>query len=152
MNRKILKAQLRLHEDERAKPYNDVSGKTHRSLIGKLTVGIGRNLEDKGLSPKEIEFLLDNDIDEVLGDLNRTFPWFANLSSNRQHVLMDMCFNLGLPRLLEFKNTLMFMSEGKYEAAAGNMLASKWADQVGNRAKRLAHMMKNDVDYTDWKA
>lgn len=143
MNRRILSAQLRFHEGEPLKVYIDP--------LGIPTIGVGRNLRDKGISKKESEYLLQNDIDECLDDLNRQFPWFASLSTNRQHVLIDMRFNLGMKGLLGFVNTLKFIADGKYDAAAGNMLASKWADQVGDRAKRLAYMMKNDVDFAAWK-
>jgi lysozyme len=134
MDRETLKTQLRQHEGVRNRPYRDT--------VGKVTIGVGRNLDDKGLKPKEIEFLLENDIDDVMTDIARTLPWFDGLSSRRQLVVADMVFNLGITRFLDFKRTIAAMAQGKYDLAADGMLESKWARQVGQRAKTLAGMMR----------
>lgn len=134
MDRVSLKDQLILHEGMKLKPYQDT--------VGKTTIGVGRNLDDRGISMHEAMFLLDNDIQAVENDLDRHLPWWRSLSEARQLVLADMTFNLGIGRLLGFKNTLAAMQTGDYEAAARGMLASKWAGQVGKRAQRLARMMR----------
>lgn len=133
MNKDRLRKQLVDDEALRLKAY--------RCTAGKLTIGVGRNLDDRGISPAEAMFMLENDITAVCADLDRNLPWWKNLSDARQEVLVNMCFNLGIDRLLAFKNTLGFMREGKYDLAAAGMLDSKWAGQVGDRAKRLAKMM-----------
>lgn len=134
------KSQLRLHEDERFRPYKCTAGKT--------TIGVGRNLDDVGISKEESDFLLSNDIARVERELDKAMPWWRQMTEVRQRVLADMCFNLGLDRLSGFVNTLAAMRRGDYDAAAEGMLASKWATQVGGRAKRLAAMMKTGKDYT----
>ena len=134
MNIDKLSAQLSIDEDKRAKPYKDT--------VGKLTIGIGRNLDDVGLSPDEIQYLLGNDIARVKAELDGAMPWWSQMTDARQNVLANMCFNMGLPRLSGFVNTLAAMQTGKYGAAADGMLASKWAAQVGDRAKRLAATMR----------
>jgi lysozyme len=134
MNIDKLSAQLKIDEDERSKPYKDT--------VGKLTIGVGRNLDDVGLSPDEIQYLLGNDIARVKADLDRAMPWWSQMTDARQNVLANMCFNLGLSRLGGFVNTLAAMQAGKYDAAADGMLASKWATQVGARAQRLAVTMR----------
>jgi lysozyme len=134
MNRERLKAQLRTDEGVRYKPYKDT--------VGKTTIGVGRNLDDRGLSPDEVNFLLEGDINLCVLDLDRELPWWKQMSDARQEVLLNMCFNLGIDRLLGFQNTLAFMEAGRYDAAAGGMLQSKWANQVGARAQRLAKMMR----------
>lgn len=126
--------ELRRDEGVRRKPYRDT--------VGKLTIGVGRNLDDVGLFDDEVDYLLRNDIDRAVDDLDRVMPWWRKLSARRQRVLVNMCFNMGLPTLLTFKNTLRAVEEGRYGDAADGMLASKWARQVGARAQRLAEMMR----------
>ena len=123
------------HEGLRLKPYH--------CTAGKLTIGVGRNLDDRGITPDEALYLLANDIKDSRRELSAAFPWFDGLDSVRQCVLIDMCVNLGLARLKGFRNTLALIGVGKYEAAAVEMLDSKWAQQVGRRAQRLSGMMAN---------
>lgn len=133
MDKKKLQEELIYDEGAKAKVYNDP--------LGVPTIGVGRNLRDKGLSKDEILFLLSNDIDEIIVQLDNFLPWWKNLSDARQRVLANMAFNLGINGLLKFKNTLALIEAQKYEAAAEGMLHSLWARQVGNRAQRLARMM-----------
>lgn len=133
MNFDLLKEELIRDEGLKLKPY--------RCTAGKLTIGVGRNLEDVGISASEAAYLLQHDIDRVLAEMSYRIPWWGNLSENRQRVLANMAFNLGIDGLLKFKNTLALIQAGKYEDAAKEMLNSKWANQVGNRARRLAKMM-----------
>jgi lysozyme len=134
VNRDDLRSMLVLHEGLRLKPY--------RCTAGKLTIGVGRNLDDNGITQAEAFQLLENDILAVEADLDRTWPWWREMSEARQQVLADMCFNLGLTRLGGFANTLAAMKRGDYNAAADGMLKSLWASQVGRRAQRLAKMMR----------
>jgi lysozyme len=115
--------------------------KVYKCSAGKNTIGIGRNLDDVGISASEATYLLQHDIDRVIAELNLRLPWWATQSENRQRVICNMAFNLGIDGLLKFKNTLALMQAGKYEDAAREMLNSRWANQVGSRAKRLAKMM-----------
>lgn len=135
MNRNMLREQLIRHEGRRRKPYVDT--------VGKVSIGIGRNLTDRGLSLAEIDFLLENDIDACIADLDNNLPWWRELSDARQHVLLDMCFNMGIKRLLKFVFTLADVQADRYNDAADKMLKSKWAGQVGQRAKTLARMMRD---------
>lgn len=134
MNAGELKLQLIQHEGLRLKPYKDT--------VGKLTIGVGRNLDDVGISEAEAMFLLESDIASVKAELDKACPWWSELSENRQLVLADMCFNLGIVRLKGFRNALQAMREGRWNDAAKEMLDSRWASQVGPRATRLADMMK----------
>lgn len=142
MDRKRLFEQLKLHEG--------VETKAYLCPAGYITVGVGRNLEDRGLSDAEIEFLLDNDVVIVENELDKAFPWWRDMSEIRQRVLADMAFNMGVPRLKGFKNALAAMKDGDYADAATEMLDSIWAKQVGTRAARLAHMMEHDEDSADF--
>ena len=133
MNR--IKAQLVRHEGLRLKPY--------RCTAGKLTIGIGRNLEDRGISQKEAYAMLERDILDFEQQLLNEIPDVYNgLDEVRQSVLLNMCFNLGIKGLLEFKNTLSYIGAGDWERAANGMLASKWAKQVGMRAIELSELMR----------
>jgi lysozyme len=134
LNRGLMRAQLIRHEGMRLRPYRDT--------VGKMTIGVGRNLDDRGITEAEALFLLDNDIDIAITELQARFPWFDELSEIRQRVLIDMAFNLGITKLLGFKRTLAAIKRGDYVAAAAGMMASKWATQVKRRAHRLAAMMR----------
>ncbi|MFA5628138.1 MAG: glycoside hydrolase family protein [Thiohalomonadaceae bacterium] len=129
-----LTEQLIRHEGLRLKPY--------RCPAGKLTIGIGRNLEDRGITEEEARYLLQNDINSVILALQKAIPEiFRNISYNRQSVLVNMGFNLGVQGLLGFKKMLAALANCNFELAAKEMLDSKWARQVGKRATELADMM-----------
>lgn len=130
---KELLDQLKRHEGRSLKPY--------KCPAGKLTIGYGRNLEDMGISEVEAMVMLRNDIEQCYEELS-VFSWFEDLDQVRQEALINMLFNLGLPTFLKFKKTLKYVAEGKYSQAAAEMLNSKWATQVGDRAKELAYMME----------
>ena len=134
MNRTQLKVMLHEGEGRRKKPYKDT--------VGKLTIGVGRNLDDVGLRDNEIDLMLENDIDAVEKDLDRALPWWRSMNDRRQLVLADMCFNLGITKLLKFENTLAAMRVGNYAKAAEGMKASLWARQVKGRADKLIKMME----------
>jgi lysozyme len=116
---------------------------------GRITVGVGRNLSDKGLSTVEIEFLLANDVKEVTAELESKLPYFQALDPVRQAVLVNMCFNLGFAGLGKFADMLAAVAQGDWRKAAAEMLRSKWADQVGKepgqRADRLAYQMREGI-------
>lgn len=130
-----IKEQLVRHEGLRLKPY--------RCTAGKLTIGYGRNLDDSGISKTEAYVLLENDIQNCEKHIMDEIPEiYIALDEVRKSVLLNMCFNLGIGGLLEFNNTLAFIAAGDWERAANNMLASKWAKQVGRRAIELSELMR----------
>lgn len=127
---------IRRHEGLRLKPY--------LCTAGKLTIGYGRNLEDKGITALEAEYLLEHDIAKVLGELKFNLSFWANISEVRKVVLVDMCFNLGINGLLKFKRMIKAIEDKDYSKAAAEMLDSKWAGQVKRRANELNFMMRED--------
>lgn len=129
----LLLDDLERDEGLRLKPYRDT--------VGKLTIGCGRNLDDVGISEAEARVLLANDVARVYLELDANLPWWREMTTTRQRVLANMCFNMGIGGLLTFANTLAAMHAGNYTGAAAKMLDSKWARQVGARAQRLAAMM-----------
>jgi lysozyme len=112
--------------------------------LGYLTIGVGHLIDKRkgGKLPEQlIDALLDYDINVHAEGLRNALSWVKNLDPVRYAVLVDMAFNLGVAGLLTFKNTLRAVEEGRYLDASAGMLASKWATQVGSRARRLARMM-----------
>jgi lysozyme len=130
MNRQRVAEQLLVDEGLRLKPY--------RCTAGRLSIGVGRNLEDRGIGESEALLLLDNDIKDFWEQLRGRLPWLEKAPERVQEAVVNMAFNLGVNGLLGFKETLALMQTEKYDEAARAMLASKWARQVGKRAERLA--------------
>ena len=125
---------LKKHEGVRLFPYHDT--------VGKLTIGVGRNLDDSGISVDEADFLLTNDIHHFHGELRRTYPWFHLLMAARQDAVTDLAFNVGVAGFAKFKATIAAIARADYAGASRHMLASQWAMQVGARATDLAKMME----------
>ena len=137
MNRQRLKDRLKLDEGLRLEPYQDSEGW--------WTVGYGRLIDTrKGgkISEDEAEYLLNNDIDVVINQVIREFPWFGDLSDARQEVILNMVFNLGLPKFKGFKNAITAMKRHDWTDASREMLDSLWSRQVGDRAVRLSAAMR----------
>lgn len=132
-NDTLLLAELRRDEGVRLKPYRDT--------VGKLTIGVGRNLDDVGISDSEAGYLLLDDVAKLRVQLDKALPWWRSLDPVRARVIQNMAFNLGVEGLLEFRNTLSAVQAKDWPKAAAGMLASRWAGQVGTRAERLADMM-----------
>jgi len=132
-----LAKMLRRHEGVETHAYTD--------SVGKITLGVGRNIDPKGgigLSEKEIKYLLNNDISRVETELYNTFDWFEDLDEVRGDAMVNICFNLGMPRLKKFKKALAAMEAKDYNLAAIELLDSKWANQVGHRAIELSVMIE----------
>ena len=126
-------AQLKRHEGLELMPYKCTSGKT--------TIGVGRNLEDIGITEEEAELLLLNDIGRVKQELVND-QWYMNLDPVRKAVIENMSFNLGYPTLKKFQNMISSISQGDYETASKEMLNSRWSKQVGQRSIELAEQMR----------
>lgn len=133
MEEKLVKLLI-THEGLRLKPYRDT--------VGKLTIGVGRNLDDVGITEEEALYLLKNDIRRTIKFLSAVLPFWDRLSETRKIVLIDMCFNLGAKKFMSFKKMRKALEEGDYRLAAKEMLDSKWARQVKGRAQTLARMMR----------
>lgn len=133
----LLRQQLERHEGLRLLPYRD--------SLGHLTCGIG-HLMTKPWTMPLVEAHYAEDVAEAEQALDQFMSWWRKLSDVRQRVLLDMCFNLGITKLLQFKLFLGFVRAGDYGHAADAMLKSLWAEQVKGRAVRLAAMMRSDRD------
>ena len=125
---------LKRHEGLRLFPYRDT--------VGKLTIGIGRNLDDNGITEVEAMFMLGTDVKNVVNELDINLAWWTDLDTVRRRALANMAFNMGVPRLLQFKNMLDALQRGSYEIAAMEALDSLWAQQVGKRSQDIAKMIE----------
>lgn len=149
MDRQALEKQLKRHEGLRLKPYRD--------SLGYWTAGYGHLLtgvydphtidgwRKTGITQQLADTWLRDDIDNaiVLARYRYLKPeQFDALTPARQQVLVNMAFNLG-SRLLKFKRLRQAILDEDWYSARDQMLESKWAEQVGNRAKELAEMMLN---------
>ena len=153
-DKQILINKLIAHEGLRLDVYKD--------SLGIDTIGIGRNLEDRGITKDELDwmdypsieyvysdgiteadamYLAKNDVQIVEDELLRAHPCVDRLDSVRQLVLVDMAFNMGVPRLCKFKKMWAAIHEEDFRTAAKEMLDSRWAVQVKRRSHKLAHAM-----------
>ena len=139
---KRLVEQLRFHEGVEHKVYKD--------HLGIETIGVGRNLVDRGLSDDEINVLLANDINICENELNTKMPWWKDLDEIRRRCLIDLVFNLGMPRFSQFVKTIEHIKNGAWEQASEELLDSNYAKQVPNRAKRIATMLRTGEDSLDF--
>jgi lysozyme len=128
-----LKEQLVRHEGLRLTVYD--------CPAGYKTIGVGRNLEGKGITEEEALYLLENDINYFTDQLRDNLDWFDDIPEEKQQILVNMAFNLGVAGLMNFKNMLSAVEEGRWADASTEMLDSKWAKQVGVRAIELSGAM-----------
>lgn len=118
------------------KPYVD--------SVGKLTIGAGRNLTDKGITTAEAESLLHNDLRDALGAVLSRLPWSESLSEPRLGALINLAFTMGIGGLLGFRKMLAAMQDERWDEAGRELLDSTYAQQVGERAVRLQTQIVTD--------
>ena len=132
----IARELLKMHEGIRSKPYI--------CTAGKLSIAIGRNLEDRGLSMDEIEYLFANDLKIAAQDCLKLFRDFLSITpAHRQAALLDMCFNLGGPRLGKFVNMRAAVDLRDWKTVAKEARDSKWATDVGKRADTICYILEH---------
>lgn len=138
MNLDKLKSDLERDEKRMRTLYAD--------SVGKWTIGIGHNISDNGLSDAAIDFIFTEDRDAHIADMDAHLAWWKNLDEVRQRALCNMCFNLGINRLLGFRNMLVALQNGNWIEAAAQAKDSVWYKQVGIRAERIIHMFETGTD------
>ena len=117
----------------------------YKDHLGYSTIGVGRLIDARkggGITTEESAYLLSNDIQKKLSELERKLPWVKELDEARRGVLLSMAFQMGTEGLLGFKNTLEMVRTGRYTDAAKGMLNSLWAKQTPQRAKRHSEQMR----------
>lgn len=131
--------QLKRHEGLKLKPY--------KCTADKLTIGVGRNLEDVGISEEEAEMLLQNDINRATKQILAEFPWTRELDEVRFSALINFTFNVGIGTVGKFVNAMALLKAGSYDMAADEFLHSRWAKQVGQRAIEVTEQIRTG----EWK-
>ncbi len=126
--------QIIRHEGLELKPYKCTSNK--------LTIGVGRNLEDVGITEAEAKYLLMNDLARVDSQIEQLMPWSAQLNPARYDALLNFVFNVGIGTALKFENAMAALKESDFDTAAAELLDSRWSTQVGKRAEELAEQIR----------
>ena len=126
--------QLKKHEGLKLTPY--------KCTANKLTIGVGRNLEDVGISEEEAEFLLHNDINRAKNQLLKVFPWVSELDSVRFAALINFTFNVGIGTVQKFTKAMDFLKNKQYDKASSEFLNSRWAKQVGKRSLEITEQIR----------
>jgi lysozyme len=116
--------------------------RVYQDTQGKMTIGVGRNLEDVGISEEEALLMLRNDIAVARRECSK-YPWFRGLDEARELVVVSMMFNMGASKFAQFQRFHAAVAKNDFQAAASEMQASHWASQVGKRAVRLAEIMRS---------
>lgn len=131
MNVTAIVENLKIEEGYRGRPYH--------CSAGHLTIGYGRNVDKSGLgiSEDEAEYLLKNDVNRTIDEVRQRWPWFDDCDKAAREVMIELCFQLGAPRLSAFKKMLAGLEAGDNDIAAFELLDSKFAKQVPARAARL---------------
>ncbi|MEC7092349.1 MAG: lysozyme [Pseudomonadota bacterium] len=123
-----------------------LSLKVYKCTAGANSIGVGRNLDSRGISEDEAMLMLTNDIDICIAALDKRYPWWKRLSEARQEVMVDLMFNLGESRLAKFVQFLQSMetasSAEDYAVAAEHLLDSLYAKQLPGRSKRNAEIIR----------
>jgi lysozyme len=133
-----LRDMLIRHEGRQTHPYRDI--------FGKITIGIGRNLSDRGLAADEIDLLFANDVAiarAICGDLYGGA--FSAATPARQMALISMAFNLGGPRLASFRRMRAAIHHDNWMQDASEARHSRWAKQVGRRSTEIAGILASGV-------
>lgn len=133
MNEEKLQESIRVHEGLNLKPY--------KCSEGKLTIGFGRSLEE-GITIQEAYYLLQGSIETAKKELDRYYPDWTSHDDARQNVMIELVYNLGMPKLSGFNKFWKSVLERDYKAAAAHLLDSLWAKQVKGRADTLAKIME----------
>ena len=132
---------------ERIKGFEGFSSKPYSDIYNNLTIGYGRNLSSNGISMKEAEMFLESDYIRVKYELTTKVEGYQFMNENAKAVLEDMCFNMGINKLLEFKKMLLYIRQELYNLAALEIVNSLYYKQLPSRAK--ANILLLNKNYKD---
>jgi lysozyme len=141
--------ELELEEGSRSLLYDDKTGKVLKSgdtIVGNPTIGIGWNVSGKSISLDRQRVILGWFVNDAWDELVQALPWVVDHPHDVQIALVDLCFNMGIDKLLTFKNTLSLIQQKKYKEAADALDKSLWAKQVG---PTRSHNVENLIKETD---
>lgn len=143
-----LRLLLTKHEDKRYRLYSDKTGVEYRSPkgSGKLTIGIGYNIEDLGLPDEIIQLLFKITLQEAVETCQLFFPAWRDINSDRSIALASVAFNLGRTKFSGFKNMIAAVNRQDWQAAAAELMDSDAARELPKRYKELHDMLKGGHD------
>jgi len=133
---------------ETLRRHEGVKNTLYKCTSDKWTIGVGRNLEDVGISDDEIDYLLENDIERTEELLDEYMEWWRDLDSVRQEAMVNFVFNVGIGTAQKFKKAIAALQEQDYDTAADEMMDSNWSKQVGQRAEEVTEMIRTG-EYQD---
>lgn len=123
--------------------------KMYEDSKGILTVGVGHNIEERGISQAVSELMFEEDLQITVDECSQRFSWFNDMGEVRQAAIVDMVFNMGMPTFRTFTNTISYLSNRSYLSASMEMLRgtgpegkSKWYNDVGSRALTISKMVE----------
>lgn len=147
MNINKLREQLKIDEGVKYEIYKD--------HLGYPTFGIGHLITDNDpeydlpigtkISEERVNEVFNTDVKKFINETKKIFPDLDDKPENIQLVLVNMCFNLGAPRLSKFKKFIDAINDEQWIEAAIEMMDSRWATQVGPRAERLKQIVLNEA-------
>ena len=117
--------------------------KLYQCTSGKNTIGVGRNLDDRGISHETAMQMLEEDIEIVQHEIKQSINFYDGLPDIVQQAICNLVFNMGMPRYLQFKRHLVHLRNHDFDKAADELLDSKYASQLPNRSKRVADMIRS---------
>ena len=139
-----LREQLKIDEGVKYEVYDD--------HLGYKTFGIGHLVkttdEEYGapvgtpVSEKRVNSVFDKDVETYIDESKKVFGNLEDMPQEAQQVIVNMCFNMGAPRLSQFKKFIKAIHDEDWKTASVEMLDSRWASQVGVRANRLSDRIK----------
>jgi lysozyme len=144
-----LREMLERHEGRKNRVY--------KCTAGKNTIGVGHNIDAKGLPPdiesfledngyitdEMIDRLLDDDIEDAISDCKRLYPNLEDFGDVRMNALIDFVFNVGYGTARKFVNTNKAINDEDWERAGDLLEQSKWYRQVKGRAKTIVKMLRD---------
>ena len=140
-----LREQLKIDEGVKYEVYDD--------HLGYKTFGIGHLVktadEEYGapvgtpVSEKRVNSVFDRDVETYIAETEKVFGNLQEMTQEVQQCLVNMCFNMGAPRLSQFKKFIKAIHDEDWATASVEMLDSRWSNQVGDRANRLSDRIKS---------
>lgn len=141
----FVKPLLARDEGEESHLYSDAKGPKVKIVDpygGKLTIGIGWNIEDRGLPKEIIDRLFDIACDDAIKDAERLYPNFSKMSIPRQAAIINLCYNMGYSRLSAFVPTNALIKSGQFTKAAARLRNTLYAKQLPGRSSRVANLLE----------
>lgn len=118
----------------------------YQDHLGFWTIGIGRLIDKRkggGITREEAYYLLRNTLSSSFDEMDKRMPWWRDHPEPVQRALVNMAYQMGVPGLMKFKNTLALIQAKKYNEAADNAMKSLWAKQTPERAKRVTDLIRS---------